>query len=91
MEIGPILNKIQLFKNLLENLLRSVWIGGLPACMSRNFSVNFEVFERQYLLQYGPDHTKLEDFANLGFLFQTLWVVCCLPDNKRTHTQPPSA
>ena len=52
MVIGPIFNKIQLFKNLLENLLRSVWIGGLTARMSRNFSVNFEVFERQYLLQY---------------------------------------
>ena len=69
----------------------NVWIGGLTAHMSRNFLVNVEVFERQYLPQYRPDHTKLEDLANLGLLFLTVWVICCLPDNKRTHTQPPSA
>ena len=35
----------------------------------------------------GSIKTKLEDFANLGFLFLILEVLCCLSHNKRTRPQ----
>ena len=38
-------------------------------------------------LNIGPINTKLEDFVNLGFLFFTLQVSCCLSHNKRARTQ----
>ena len=38
----------------------------------------------------GRINTKLQDFANIVFLFLILWVSYCLSHTKRTRAQPSS-
>ena len=44
----------------------------------------------QMMSKCGKNKEMTQDCANLGFLFLTLEVSCCLSPNVRTRTQPPS-
>ena len=47
----------------------------------------FTFLNRVILLTIWSIYTKLEDFVNLGVLFLTMWINCCLSHNLETHPQ----
>ena len=47
--------------------IRNVWIAGQQILEFLNGCILFSIFSI---------NTKLEDFVNLGVLFQTIWVLC---------------
>ena len=73
MLIGPILNKIELFKNVKISK-RCMDCGTHTLDVHIFFLVNFGVFEWLYLVDIGPINIKLENVANLNLLSLTMWV-----------------
>ena len=86
--MGPISNKIQLFKNL--TICQE--IRGLPHTPSERliyFLVIFESLNSCTSFNIGPINTKLENIVNLAFLFLILRVACCLSHNKTDSYPDP--
>ena len=81
MSIKPILNKIQLFKNLkLEREMYVLDCRTHPLDVHKLFplviNIILEFFEWLYPVQkMGPINTKLENVANLNVLVLTMWIL----------------
>ena len=82
--IGPMLNEIQPFKNLkiYSEIYRCL------EDVSGNPYISYKFSSGCIFFNIGPIDTKLQIFHNLNVLFLAMWVLCCLSNNKPTHTQP---
>ena len=87
MLIGPILNKIQLLKNL-QFVRDNIWVTGDTFRTSFHFLLNSAFLNGCISFNIRPVNTKLENVPNRNVLFLTMWVSCSLSHNKQTRFRP---
>ena len=87
MLIGPILNKIQLLKNL-QFVRDNIWVTGDTFRTSFYLLLNSAFLNGCISFNIGPVNTKLEKVPNRNVLFLTMRVSCSLSHNKQTRPRP---